>query len=210
MTSIKKCKKQKKFELKSKNHFFLKFYSLPGSEWRDRRAKLTPTFTSGKMKLMFDTIQNISNQLVVTLDKSIKSSAETEMHEIVARFTTDVISNVAFGLDSNCLNNPESEMRKYGKDMLDFTPYDFLKFQFTCSFPDLSRKLHLTANKPNVIDFFYNTFRKNIEQRERTQSYHKDFLQILLELKKSSTLTVDELAAESFIFFLGGKSVTLI
>jgi len=158
---------------------------------------------------MFDIIQNISNQLVVTLEKSIKSSAQTEMHEINARYTTDVISNVAFGLDSNCLNNPDSEVRKYGKDVLDFTPYDFLRFQFTCSFPELSRKLHLTANKPNVIDFFYKTFRKNIEQRERTQSFHKDFLQILLELKKSSTLTVDELAAESFIFFVGGESVTL-
>lgn len=159
---------------------------------------------------MFDTVQIISDQLVNIIENSIKTSSKAEVHDIVARYTTDVISNVALGLDSNSLNNPNSEIRKRGKDVLDFGAMELLRFHFTCSFPDISKKLHLTANKPNVIDFFYNTFRKNIEQREFSKSNHNDFMQILLELKKSSTLTVDELAAESFLFFLGGKIVLLV
>lgn len=157
------------------------------------------------MKLMFDTVHVIGDHFMSSLENATKSSNEMEMHEWLARFTTDVISSVAFGMDSNSLNNPQADMRKYGKEILDLGTSGFLKFLFTSSFPELSRKMHITANKRSVIDFFYTTFRKNIEQRERTQSFRKDFIQILLELKKSSSLTVSELAAESFIFFLGGE-----
>jgi hypothetical protein len=103
------------------------------------------------------------------------------------------------------LQDPDSEFRKYSKEVVDFEALAFLKLLFTTSFPDLSRKMHLTVNKPSVIDFFYNTFAANIEHRERTNTYRNDFIQILLELKKSKALSVRELSAESFIFFLGGK-----
>ncbi|KAG5669751.1 hypothetical protein PVAND_000045 [Polypedilum vanderplanki] len=177
--------------------------ALEGQKWKERRQKLTFVFSSAKMRLMFDIIQLIGNHFVQSLENAIKKSNQLEMHDWLARFTTDVISNVAFGMDSSSLNNPQADMRKYGKEILNLGPTGFLKFLFTSSFPALSRKLHITANKKNVIDFFYNTFKKNIEQRERTETFRKDFIQILLELKKSSSLTVSELAAESFIFFLG-------
>jgi cytochrome P450 family 6 len=154
------------------------------------------------MKIMYDTLDVIGDQLVHTLENATKLSNDVEMHEWVARFTTDVISNVAFGLNSDSLNDENSKMRKYGKKCLEF---NLIKFYFTSSFPEFSRKLHLTANQQSVIDFFYNTFKSNIESREKSHAIRKDFLQILLELKKSSTLSVSELAAESFIFFLGGN-----
>lgn len=181
--------------------------ALTGKEWKERRAMITPTFTSGKMKIMFEIIDIIGEELVISMKKSIRKEevSELEMHEIVAQFTTDVISNVAFGMDSDSLNNPNSSMRKYGKEIVNFDIFGFLKFLFTSSFPEISRKLHLTANKKCVRDFFYNTFKANMEHRENNNVYRKDFLQILLELKRKNSLTVEELAAESFIFFLAGK-----
>jgi cytochrome P450 family 6 len=180
--------------------------ALQGKEWKERRAMITPTFTSGKMKIMFEIIDIIGDELFKSMTKSLYEDGNVlEMHEIVAQFTTDAISNVAFGMNSDSLNNPNSSMRKYGKEILNFGIFGFLKFLFTSSFPELSRKLHLTANKRCVMDFFFNTFKANIEHRENNNVYRKDFLQILLELKRKNSLTVEELAAESFIFFLGGK-----
>lgn len=167
--------------------------------------KLTPTFTSGKMKLMFDIIDSMGDKLVKVVEAAAKSSTQLELHEYLARFTTDNIASVAFGLESNSLEDSKSEFRKYGKEVLDLDALGFLKFFFTCSFPELSRKMHITANKKSVIKFFYNTFKENMENRERSEVVRKDFLQILLELKKSASLTVAELASESFIFFLGGE-----
>lgn len=167
--------------------------------------KLTPTFTSAKMKSMFEIVDMIGDKLAGVVQNDAKSSEQIEVHELLARFTTDVISNVAFGLESKSLENSDSDFRKYGKKVLDFNGLDFLKFFFTCSFPNMSRKLHLTPNKRSVIDFFYNTFKDNMEHRERSNIVRRDFMQILLELKRNAALTVAEMAAESFIFFLGGK-----
>lgn len=153
---------------------------------------------------MFEIIDMMGDKLVKVVENEIKDSGRIEIHEYLARFTTDNISNVAFGLESNSLEDSDSMFRKMGKEVLDFGTLEFLKFFFTSSFPELSRKMHLTANKRSVIDFFYNTFKANMEQREKHNIFRKDFLQILLELKKTASLTVSELAAESFIFFLGG------
>ena len=158
---------------------------------------------------MFDIIDSIGDKFVRVVEEVTKESNQVEIHEYLARFTTDNISSVAFGLDTNSLEDSNSNFRKYGKEILDLDPLGFLKFFFTCSFPEFSRKMHLTANKKSVIDFFYNTFKENMENRERNNIVRKDFLQILLDLKKTASLSVSELAAESFIFFLGGKLMRL-
>ena len=154
---------------------------------------------------MFEIIDTVAGQFIDTVKNELKSNSRVlEMQELISCFTTDSISNVAFGLNSGSLNNSNSSMRKYGKEILDFSPLGFLKLLFTSSFPELSRKIHLTANKRCVIDFFFNTFKANIEHREINNLYRKDFLQLLLDLKRKRNLSVEELAAESFIFFLGG------
>ena len=38
--------------------------------------------------------------------------AEIDVKDYIARFTTDVISSCAFGLETNALANPNNEMRK--------------------------------------------------------------------------------------------------
>lgn len=180
--------------------------ALKGKEWKERRVMLTPTFTSGKIKAMFEIIDDVSEQFVKVIKDSIKSeTSKLEMQEIIACYTTDTISNVAFGLDSNSLKDPNSSMRKYGKEIINFGATGFLKFFFTSSFPKVSQKLHLTANKQCVIDFFLNIFKSNIEYRENNGIFRKDFLQILLDLKRKNSLSVNEMAAHSFIFFLGGE-----
>jgi cytochrome P450 family 6 len=74
--------------------------ALNGQEWRDRRVKITPLFSSGKMKMMFEIVDQIGEKLV----HAIKSSESSEHNMIVwaQKFANDTISNVAFGLELNC------------------------------------------------------------------------------------------------------------
>ena len=76
-------------------HLFL----LEDAAWKNMRSKMTPTFTSGKMKMMFNTVLEISNQMLETLKKT--SETELEMKNILGNFTTDVIGNCAFGNEFN-------------------------------------------------------------------------------------------------------------
>ncbi|PSN45875.1 hypothetical protein C0J52_19684 [Blattella germanica] len=45
-------------------------FSLKGQQWKHLRNKLSPTFTSGKMKLMFNLVNGCAKQLVQVLDKA--------------------------------------------------------------------------------------------------------------------------------------------
>lgn len=66
--------------------------------------KLSPIFTSGKMKMMFEIVDSIGDKFVDVLNMKLKASSVLEMRELAGRLTADVIGNVAFGLDCNCKN----------------------------------------------------------------------------------------------------------
>jgi cytochrome P450 family 6 len=163
------------------------------------------------MKIMFEIIENLGEKLVEVVEiESIISSGVIEISDFLARFTTDTISSVAFGIEGYSLEDPQSIVRKHGKDILDFKPLDFLKFFFVSCYPNLARKLHMTCNKTSIIDFFHTTFIANMEHREKNNIKRNDFLQLLIELKKTSSLTSSEIAAESFLFFVAGEKFHVI
>lgn len=75
--------------------------NLEGEQWRSLRTKLTPTFTSGKLKFMFPTIIDITDNLISTMASEINKSESVEIKELLSRYTVDVIGTVAFGLECN-------------------------------------------------------------------------------------------------------------
>jgi cytochrome P450 family 6 len=77
--------------------------TIGGQKCKDRRSKLTPTFTSGKIKMMFEFVDNIADNFKLKLNENIENCDEIEMYEWLSRFSTDVIGNIAFGLNCNCL-----------------------------------------------------------------------------------------------------------
>jgi len=87
---------------------------MKGQEWRNLRARLTPTFTSGKMKMMFPTLIDVGKELEKIFEQ-FTVEEEVEVKEILSRYTIDVISSVAFGLETNSLKNPDAEFLKIGK-----------------------------------------------------------------------------------------------
>lgn len=76
--------------------------TLEGQEWRERRSKLSPIFTSGKLKMMFEIVNDIGDKFVRAIDKELAITQVVEMRQFLAKHATDVISSVAFGIDSNC------------------------------------------------------------------------------------------------------------
>ena len=75
--------------------------NLEDDEWRSLRTKLTPTFTSGKLKMMLPTILNVTNNLITTMEKAVTGNNSVEIKEFLSRYTIDVIGTAAFGLECN-------------------------------------------------------------------------------------------------------------
>ena len=68
-------------------------FNLDNPKWKTLRTKLTPTFTSGKIKMMFYTVYDVAERFVKTLSSEVEIAVdgEIEIKEFAARFTTDVI-----------------------------------------------------------------------------------------------------------------------
>lgn len=76
---------------------------------------MTPTFTSGKMKMMFPIVVDHTKELKSLLDDLTTKSSDIEIKEIAARFTTDIISACAFGIQTNSMKNPDAKFRTMGR-----------------------------------------------------------------------------------------------
>jgi cytochrome P450 family 6 len=85
------------------------------------------------------------------------------------------------------------------------------------SFPDLAKKLKFRLIPKYISDFFINVVDEVIEHREKSPIERNDFMNLLLQLKNTGVLTndsgekekigsvtMDEIAAQTFVFFLGG------
>jgi len=60
---------------------------------------------------------------------------------------------------------------------------------------------------PDITDFFIRIVRETVELREREQIHRNDFMDLLLDLKRQENgkgLTVEQLAAQVFVFFVAG------
>jgi cytochrome P450 len=67
-------------------HLFL----INGEPWRALRNKLSPTFTSGKLKKMYPLMTDCGDHLIKGIDNRSKAG-DVELVDLLGCFTTDVI-----------------------------------------------------------------------------------------------------------------------
>ncbi|XP_037953932.1 probable cytochrome P450 6a18 [Teleopsis dalmanni] len=190
-------------------------FALDGAKWKPLRQKLSPTFTSGKMKFMFPTVVNVGEQFIDVLGEMVKSEHNFDVRELCARFTTDVIGTCAFGIECNSLKDPNAEFRCWGRKALTLNRHGAFISGLIESFPKLARKLRMKIIHNEINDFFMRIVHETVELRERKNIKRNDFMDLLVELKKTKTiklengevltgLTMNEVAAQAFVFFLAG------
>lgn len=201
-------------------------FSLKGTKWRKLRVKLTPTFTSGKMKMMFGILEDCSSELVDVMNKYVEEKEPLDIKDIVGRFTTDIIGCCAFGIECNSLKNPDSEFRKYGKIFFETSFRDSVIRLLSITVPEVFTYFRISSLRKDMCDFFMNIVNQTVNYREQNKIIRKDFMHLLLQLKnkvkitendigdlqadgtndqtEDSTLTITEIAAQCFVFFLAG------
>lgn len=127
-------------------------FNLDGKRWKTLRAKLTPTFTSGKMKMMFNTLVGCSENMTQALLHEEKDVLEAK--DVCARFTTDVIGSVAFGVECNSFKNPDAEFRVIGTKSVTGNAFVKMKRLIALTFPEFAKSIgKLTDLRFGVFNF---------------------------------------------------------
>lgn len=183
-------------------------FTLDGDKWKKLRNKLTSTFTSGKMKFMFPTVVEVGERLNDCLTQTISQNDVVEIKDLLARFTCDVIGTCAFGIECNSLNDPDSEFKKMGH--LAFIPkHPQIVGLAIHGMRNISQKLRLTITQKKVSKFFLNMVHETVAYREKNNISRNDFMDLLIKLKNDNSkedggLTLNEVAAQAFLFFAAG------
>lgn len=184
--------------------------NLEPARWRPLRHKLSPVFTSGKLKKMFYLLLECGDHLEEYLAKLTSNDETVECRELTAKFTTDVIGTCAFGLQMNALADEDSEFRKMGRDI--FTPdwRKIVKFRIRDFAPSIYSLLGPLIADTKMVNFFMNMMRDTVNYRKKNHVVKHDFIDLIMELRDNPDklsdieLTDTLLTAQLFVFFLAG------
>ncbi|KAJ6639105.1 Cytochrome P450 6k1 [Pseudolycoriella hygida] len=198
-------------------------FSMNGEKWKNLRVKLSPVFTSGKLKAMFSTLLNCGEPLQKYINKMASTNETIEVRELAARYTTDIIASVAFGIDVNAIDNPDTDFRRYGRKALEMSFKNGLRAFSTLIYPKLQKLLKLKSVDDDVESFMINVVKDTLTYRERNNVIRKDLMQLMIQLRntgtvqndgewdtkithdeKKKTLTLNEMAAQAWVFFIAG------
>jgi cytochrome P450 family 6 len=168
---------------------------------------------------MYLTINDLSKNLVARYDRMGKNGETVEAKSVANRFTVDIISSVAFGMDANTLNDQHLELLDIFKEIFGGEGASLLKLFFLFAFPNLSKKLHLRQFSKKICDFFMDVVATNIKYREQSNDKRNDFLNMLIQLKNKGSidgeistetkkLTLNEILAQAFLFFFAGSDTS--
>lgn len=91
--------------------------------------------------MMFPSMLELSEKMAAFLIPFAERGEKVEMSEVVARFTTDVISSCAFGIDTDSIKNPDAEFRKMGKKIFGPSFLSSLRTAVLFMLPKLARAL---------------------------------------------------------------------
>ncbi|XP_008486902.2 probable cytochrome P450 6a21, partial [Diaphorina citri] len=150
------------------------------------RNKMSPTFTSGKIKEMFPLMESCGRNLVSILTKYINNKNESiHVKEYLERYMTDVIGSTVFGMEINALENPDCEFRKVSKEMLNPKLRFRIGMTLVLLMPNIRKFLSgLMMDRKNV-QFFLDLVHQNLSYREQNNIKRNDFINIMMELRKN-------------------------
>ncbi|CAD0198413.1 CYP6AN31 [Chrysodeixis includens] len=204
---------------------FYNLFHVDGDLWKLLRQRLTPTFTTAKLKNMFPLVVKCAEKLQHVGEDVVSRGGECDVRDLMARFTMEFIGACGFGIEMDTINNEQSLFKQLGNKI--FRPY--LRkhaINFLCDlFPDLSTILQKLLRESEIHDSITVILKNILEQRNYKPIGRNDFIDLLLELegkgkikgesvekrKEDGTpeqvemeMNLTYMAAQVFVFFAAG------
>ncbi|XP_023946091.2 cytochrome P450 6B5-like [Bicyclus anynana] len=198
-------------------------FTVDGDIWKLMRQKLTPAFSTSKLKAMFPLIIETTEKLTRIANDLAETKDEVDVRELMARFTTDFVGACGFGIDSQALNEEDSDFRQLGKRIFNPTTRDHFVNLIKGMFPDTFSEVRFFA--PEIEEKTFSIVKRIMSQRNYKPCGRNDFIDMMLELRLKGKIVGESierrnadgtpeiveleqddklLAAQVFIFFAAG------
>ncbi|XP_049831913.1 probable cytochrome P450 6a14 [Schistocerca gregaria] len=191
-------------------------FFMKGERWRHLRNKLSPLFTSGKLKNMFQTLNECGTEMVDVLSEAAQQCSVIEFREACALYTTEVIGSLAFGVKLNCQRNPDCDFRRWARALFRPQPPQIERTLMETFAPHIWKLLTYKAGRRDVFKYFDDMAKETLQQRLTSGTKRNDFMDLFTQLHTKGSvdgeknggegwkLTEDEVAAQAFLFYTAG------
>lgn len=161
-------------------------FHADGDTWKLIRQRITPAFTTAKLKAMFPLVITCAEKLQGIGEKIVAEGGECDVRELMARFSTEFIGACGFGIEMDTINNENSTFRKLGKRFFQRSFKEVFLMGLWDVFPGLRNTL--TIMEKDVEKMLADISIKIFEQRNYKPIGRNDFVDLLLELAKQGTI----------------------
>lgn len=151
-------------------------------KWKCVRPKVTPIFSSGKMKMMMHLIKKCGEHLETYLDE--KKGNEIKINNVVENYTANVISSCIFGIDCNCFDGQNSKYKYYGSHLLPRSGLGAIKVYSYHFIHSLIKIFNFPFLTPDSAKFFRKIFTETLQHRRELGNRRNDLIDILLDQEK--------------------------
>ncbi|EFA05730.1 probable cytochrome P450 6a23 [Tribolium castaneum] len=174
--------------------------NLDGQKWKNMRRKLNPTFSASKTKNMFPIVKFCVENMMEKVKSCYENAHKCcNINEVFPAFSINVICSCAFGLqEENAL------FKAYADECVSWTKYKYLVQILATFFDKTAKRMGITTVPRNAAKFFMKVVTDSVKYREENDYVRSDFMQLLIEMKKQNQLTIEEIAAQCFVFFIAG------
>uniref|UniRef100_A0A1L8EGS6 Putative cytochrome p450 6d3-like protein n=1 Tax=Haematobia irritans TaxID=7368 RepID=A0A1L8EGS6_HAEIR len=211
-------------------------FSLKGQSWRTMRAKLSPSFSSGKLKAMFGTVDEVADKLIDHMMQQVKDDHihKLDIKEMTTNYAIDIVASVIFGLDVDSFSNPNNEFRMISDSLFKKTNAHLWHrirniMNFMC--PPIAKFMSYFGTLDPITASLKDIVQRTIEFREKNGFIRKDLLQLFLQLRNTGKInddtdtsediwrvesvaenlkfmSIDVIAANLLLFYVAGSETT--
>ncbi|CAG7640967.1 unnamed protein product [Allacma fusca] len=213
-------------------HFYWTLANQTGDKWKNLRSRMSPTFTTGRIRRMFNIFDSSAKKMVKHINQEVRTNNEIELRPILQDLAMDVIASAAFGIETNLFEDRTSLFIKMGKDIQQtFAGKNLFKFFLISMSPKLGELLNIKITNDDADRFLSKLIVDSLKHREKTNEKRDDFLQLMMEARQGKLKAEDEsqldayekaaklkdvpvdsdlvfdddlIIAQSMLFFLGG------
>uniref|UniRef100_A0A1B0CSW2 Cytochrome n=1 Tax=Lutzomyia longipalpis TaxID=7200 RepID=A0A1B0CSW2_LUTLO len=184
--------------------------ALKGQEWKSMRSKLSPLFTTGKLKSFFTLLKDVADVLDQKLTLEITNgSLEYEIKDLCSYYAIDTIAITAFGVKANSLLNPNAEFYKNAMTAVNFDWRRGFEFTICMILPEVGKRLGFTFFSKETNKFLVSSMNYVIEERKKSGIKRNDLIDILSTLKEQGAdFSTDTIVAQAAVFLIAGSETT--
>ena len=187
-------------------------FSAEGDDWRRQRRLVMSAFDPGHLKRFYPSLQRVTERLMASWREAARRGEAIDLQASLMRYTVDVTTGLAFGVDLNTIDAPHPLQEHLDKLFpmlfrrvnLPFPYWHYLRLPIDREYDRHLRRVH------EAVRGFVQAARQRLQDEPARRERPTNLLEAMLAARDAdgSALTEEEVAGNVLTVLLAGEDTT--